>query len=405
MDLATVQALVLSSTWPLPLVRFWTDPSLVFANMALTISQHIGLHRPGFHEEYARAGTEVRELDILERTRTWVACVIMSQKLSAESGHMPGMLFDCIINQACQIDASFDLPTELRQNLVIQRCSNKAFLTLSMNHDDPLGLPPDYQRYAIMAGLEHDFDVVADELGPNLSIMNNFRLRAARMYLQGMYFLDGTMSELRKLGILRAYSTASSLISNLISEDSSHDLLSHAPLDTFHAILCAAHITWKVLNSSYGNEVDHGAGNVIFNAASFAIRQVSVQHNEKDIPLRIADGLSMLRRYGESNQSLKGYEPTLRVKSRMGSNLIYDFILILRDCKRSQDESVSSRNKNDISNSTYVAYNQAPVSNAPAASTSVSQLTTPATMGIESWEAMPDMNWIWDYGYPSMYEI
>jgi len=32
--------------------------------------------------------------------------------------------------------------------------------------------------------------------------MNNFRLRATQMYLQGMYFLDGTMSELRKLGIL-----------------------------------------------------------------------------------------------------------------------------------------------------------------------------------------------------------
>jgi len=130
----------------------------------------MGLHRPAYHEEYARAGTEVTEMDVLERTRTWVACVIISQTLSVEIGHMPCMLFDYTINWACQIDTGFDLPTELRQNLVIQRFSNKAFLTLSMNHDDPVGLPPDYQRYAIIAGLEHDFDVVADELGPNLSL-------------------------------------------------------------------------------------------------------------------------------------------------------------------------------------------------------------------------------------------
>ena len=87
MALAHIQALLLISCWPLPNVRLWTDNSYILNNIALSSAMHLGLHRPGHEEEYTRNRTIPIKAVMQERTRTWVACVVLSQR------------YDCMINQ------------------------------------------------------------------------------------------------------------------------------------------------------------------------------------------------------------------------------------------------------------------------------------------------------------------
>lgn len=111
-------------------------------------------------------------------------------------------------------------------------------------------------------------------------------LSVGSMYAQCIYFLDGIPSDLRKVGILKAYSTASTLILTVISDDKSHELLSHSPLPTWRILYCAALVIFRVLNSTWGSHLDRSNGRVLYNASAFLMRQLSVQHNEKDIPIR-----------------------------------------------------------------------------------------------------------------------
>lgn len=80
MSTAHIQALLLLSYWQLPNVPLWTDKSLVLNNIALTSAMHLGMHRPGREDEYTKLKVDMRRAGLLERTRTWVACVCLSQR-------------------------------------------------------------------------------------------------------------------------------------------------------------------------------------------------------------------------------------------------------------------------------------------------------------------------------------
>jgi len=109
--LPNIQAMVLWACWPLPNLQVWTDPTLTFISIALTHAMQLGLHRPGFENDFSKHGFFVREnvlcdesdngqaaarrifRDSLpsdtserrealrpERTRTWFALVATYQK-------------------------------------------------------------------------------------------------------------------------------------------------------------------------------------------------------------------------------------------------------------------------------------------------------------------------------------
>lgn len=80
MSTAHVQALLLLSYWQLPNIHLWTDRSLILTNIALTSAMHLGMHRPGREDEYTKVAIDMRGAGLLERTRTWVACVCLSQR-------------------------------------------------------------------------------------------------------------------------------------------------------------------------------------------------------------------------------------------------------------------------------------------------------------------------------------
>lgn len=317
---------------------------------------------------------------------------------------------DSTVQRTCKADIGAQIPTELRSNLLIQMCNYRAFQRLSQNEDHPFGLPPESQRNAVLTDIEKDFDMLQIQLGDTLSFMNTIRLQSAKLYAQCIYFLDGIPSDFRKVGVLRAYSTASTLISTVISDDKSHELLSHSPLPTWRILYCAALVIFRVLNSTWGRDLERANGRVLYNAAAFSMRQLSVQHNEKDIPIRTAERLSLLWKSGENDLELQNQEPRLQVQSRMGSSLVYDSVMLQRkyfanENSGSGDPDLSSLGaaepRVDLPSNLHPNTNdfmQTSFWNMPE----LGQLD-----GFQNWEsglASPGMGYMRNFGYPDIYE-
>jgi hypothetical protein len=81
--IATIQALLIMSTWPFSVTSVTEDPSDFYCGIATQMALRLGLHRPSqshLHaygsEEHANARTVDREVQLT----TWLACFIVSQR-------------------------------------------------------------------------------------------------------------------------------------------------------------------------------------------------------------------------------------------------------------------------------------------------------------------------------------
>ncbi|GAD97482.1 conserved hypothetical protein [Paecilomyces variotii No. 5] len=364
-----LQALVINSCWLLPKFRLWTDKSLVFANIAVTYATHLGLHRPGHEQDYTKDNISLTHRGVLERMKTWLACTSLYQSLTIDVGQPPLLLLmNKTISQFSGEEMASEIPPELYHNSLIQECSYRATYTLSENSESTSGIPPPGSFYLMMDMLEESFDLLQQNLGDTISFFNNLRLTAARLIFQCNYFLEETQTERRMKGILRAYSTAVLLITTTISHEVACEELPYAPLSSLRMIFLAALVIFRVLHSKYAAspyaELDKSAGHVLYRAASLALRQLSVQCDEKDIPTRASDVLNELWRWGESDIDLQRCEPTFRVRSRMGGSLLFDCLFIWRKYKRKshqqsapQSSQFQNQDSADLSRSQFTREN------------------------------------------------
>lgn len=64
-----VQVMILWAVWPLPNLRSWNDKTLLVISAAVPHAMQLGLHRPGFEDDYSRMGFFVRE-NLVENERS-----------------------------------------------------------------------------------------------------------------------------------------------------------------------------------------------------------------------------------------------------------------------------------------------------------------------------------------------
>ena len=75
-----VKALCILCTWPLPVSSTSTDPTFMLSGLMMQIAMQIGLHRPSHAQDFARFKEDLREEELRDRVKTWVACNIVSQR-------------------------------------------------------------------------------------------------------------------------------------------------------------------------------------------------------------------------------------------------------------------------------------------------------------------------------------
>ena len=332
-SLTIVQALLLISCWPLPNFHLWTDKSFVLNNIALAASMHLGLHRPGRECEYSKLKTTITEEALMERSRTWVACVIQAQSLSMDFGFMSmAYMDDYTIHSICRSNPLINIPSELRTNLLIRRCCHSTLQTLTSHYDNPFGLPSEDEISTIISQIEQKFTTLQLDSGPDLSYINTLRLYSAKLFFQSTHLLYDTMTSSRQSGVLTAFSTATSLLTILVSHSSSQTTLSYAPPGTCHSIFLAALVIFRVIHSSYAASasLDRSAAQVLYSAAAFSVRQMSAQYKEKDMAIRVAEMMTNLWHWAEGDVELQESPPKLLVKSRIGSSVLYDSLILYR---------------------------------------------------------------------------
>jgi hypothetical protein len=85
-------------------------------------------------------------------------------------GYPPtGCCFDWSINQCCETGNPHTLTDDLRYHLVMQRFSYRASKIMSANTSDPFGLPPGDQHSLMIKALEHELNILENDIWKKLS--------------------------------------------------------------------------------------------------------------------------------------------------------------------------------------------------------------------------------------------
>lgn len=323
------------------------------------------------------------------------------RSFSADFGHLSTAVFeDYSIDRACDGDLAALIPSDLRDNLLIQRCTFNSSRKLSRAIHDSTMHPSDTHFDDVINVLDQEFTAVETRISHSITYLNSLRLLSAKLFHRCLHLLNNTSSVARRIGVLSAYELACSFISAILSDHRSHEMLMHSPLGFLRSILCAACVIYRVLNSSYSNNLDRQAGQVLYNAAAFSMRQMSLKSDEKDIPLRAADMLNELWRFGEDDPTLLLNEPTLRVRTRLGASVTYDCLVSWRYYKAQQSvaQSADARRHGE---SRLEGTDHAATESKFLSSTS---LQAPDHAGdiATAWDAYEDMSWMESFGFPNL---
>lgn len=148
--------------------------------------------------------------------------------------------------------------------------------------------------------------------------MDNLYLGAARIHLHSFYFLDSSVSEARKLGIMKAYRSAINFVTTLLSTEITSKSIQHMPYYPLRTVLTASCMLLKVLKSSYGQELDIvGTGRKAFNDCILVMTRASVSGSDS-----AGKVVKMLSRAWHSDVFDIRSPPVLSVKSRFGARLV-----------------------------------------------------------------------------------
>lgn len=149
-----------------------------------------------------------------------------------------------------------------------------------------------------------------------------------------MYFHLSSKNASRKAGVLRAYTTAKSLLTLAISGDNCTEVMRCSPKTTLRMLFLAACTIFCVVHSSYGAEIDYDASKLLAGGAQMCMRlQAPLPHlSSKDFPDRCADMYQNLWHLHEKDPGpARANEPTLAVRSRQGASIIFHCLAIYFD--------------------------------------------------------------------------
>ncbi|KAJ2896133.1 uncharacterized protein MKZ38_005857 [Zalerion maritima] len=268
LSLASVNTLILLCAWPLPTIRFMTDPSPVFTGMAMNSCLLLGLHtgRAGHRDFFLMPNTA--SFTDEEAALTWAGYNIVSQQVSTYMGLPSTTLF------THQVDAllsphevsSFEFPKQFICILDCSRLLSRVSKAMTAQVSAFSGV-----SHATIAEYEEEFSLLearhtSDSSSSAEDTIIQLTLRHTLLEIQSYYFLppptsasttSTSLSLHTQERILRAYHTSRRLLTGSITTDSRSRTLSEGsfPLRTFphwrfRSILLAACIVFKVIQSA-----------------------------------------------------------------------------------------------------------------------------------------------------------
>jgi len=163
----------------------------------------------------------------------------------------------------------------------------------------------------------------------NCADIHAIALTMACLHLRVYYFFESPVSETRKQGLLRAYTTTLNLISKVADADTKGDFIRYAPNVFSLSLITSGMLLMKIINSSYSRYVDIEGGKLAFNKVLALLRRSSLEDN--DVRGRGGKILAQLWTVHHSRTVRREQEPSLRVKSRFGVSVLHDGLWTWRE--------------------------------------------------------------------------
>ncbi|KEF52649.1 uncharacterized protein A1O9_11066 [Exophiala aquamarina CBS 119918] len=307
-----------------------TNPSFMLISIAKTACMHLGLHRPEILQDFNRVKFRVLPEHVEEAAKVWAGCCIAAESITSTEGQSPLFVStDPTLSLACDEENIYHLPQHLRHVLVIQRFLNRVNCCMTADTTTRGGRSSAYEAGMLLASLEDDLHQLEKQLGSDTTEVCNIWISSAALQLQSYYFLEPLDSPTRKHGLLRAYHTATKLISQMKHATENEKFSTSAPHYFGQMVKLSALVVMKVLFSSYSRILDIDAGKRTFNTAISMQRSMSVEIN--DFPSRDCVVLTHLWAINQSSASNRNEEPTLRLNTRHSASVLHDSLWVWRN--------------------------------------------------------------------------
>ena len=144
----------------------------MLAGTMMQISLQIGLHRPSFSQDFSRYKVQYREEELGDRVKTWVACNMVSQRVSTGYGQPPSTVYDWTLSPTGWSGTGYQLPREVEIRLDIEKFCNKVMKSMYTNKTDAVGLVDDGPRSVLLDLLASDFEDIEGKIMPGTSSMS-----------------------------------------------------------------------------------------------------------------------------------------------------------------------------------------------------------------------------------------
>ncbi|KAK6081981.1 hypothetical protein SCUP515_02760 [Seiridium cupressi] len=367
LSIHSINALILVSTWVFTDVRFLNDPTSIFSGVTMNAAQLLGIHSgKGSHPEYS-VGMFQNNFSDEEAHFTWAGYCITSQRMAEYRGLPPvGSVFNQSVQNVIDGNTPFHVPGSFRVLLECQKFANRVSSTMTACLDETRGVSSHVVRH-----LEDEFDhirgLICSERADDLDRWNALLVQ---LEIQTYYLipLPGYNPESLKRNVLRAYTTARTVVQVALELERSHSFLKHMPHFYFRSLISANCIIYKVLRSSYMDFLDRTQTEQTAIDVIEACRQSVV--TEGDLPTRLA---TLLESIWNWNQLARWHEEPISVFThRLGASVIFDCL---------------KRWKNDM--------DSRPKSQPPAAvgGETPATLLVPDPMASIDWSFMDDFDW------------
>ncbi|KAK4073465.1 uncharacterized protein Triagg1_5291 [Trichoderma aggressivum f. europaeum] len=304
LGLDEIHTILLVCAWPYPTIRFVTDPSSMFAGIAMNACVSLGLHTGrGSHPQFCVGSRHGYTSTDEEASSTWIACCLISQRTSACAGHPPPFIQHG--DARCKAALESTYWADLLTTYELQRFLNRFHMSMHAQTSTE-GSVPD----SAVAAWENEYEVLKPLLIRFDTEISRILKLAALLEIQLFYFMSPSSitptnnnliinantavvnpptasppspssNPTLRVNTLKAFTTARSLILTALDLDSRSKFISHCPGILCRALTDAANTIVYLLHSAWGPDLAPEEANLLAQQAYSAIMRCSVK--EQDI--------------------------------------------------------------------------------------------------------------------------
>lgn len=319
LSIHVVNALILVSTWVFPDVRFINDPTSIFSGVIMNAALLLGIHSgKGSHPEYS-IGMFQNNFSDEEAHYTWAGYCITAQRMAEYRGLPPvGSIFNQTVQNVIDGNTPFHVPGSFRVLLECQKYANRVSKTMAACLDETRGVSSHLVRH-----LEDEFDhirgLICSERADDLDRWNALLVQ---LEIQAYYLipLPGYNPENLKRNVIRAYTTAQTVVQVALELEKSHGFLKHMPHFYFRSLLSAHCIIYKVLRSAYMDFLDRTQAEQAANEVIKSCRQSVVM--DGDLPERLGNLLESIWNFAQLARWHE--EPVSIFSHRLSASIVFD---------------------------------------------------------------------------------